>query len=90
MHCYVNVFSIKKIFDKFHGEVIDFRPNPMDRLHKLICEKFKLSGEVEQYVVSLFIKIRFFHRIKILNEKLAAEENSNRIRKSKQESQFMF
>ena len=75
---------LEKEFCSFHGDTIDTSPQPIERLtKKVICENPEIPPEVAQ----LFIKIRFFHRIKFLNNK---REGSLRIRNIKQKTQFMY
>ena len=70
----LQIFNFSQTFDRFHGKSIDFRPNPIERLQKNIVEKYKLTAEHEIYAANVFIKVRFFNRIKILNEGLKASE----------------
>ena len=42
---------------------------------------------VDIYAANVFVKVRFFHRIKIL---VKANEAKERLRKMKQKAQFMF
>ena len=79
--------SYEKMFIEFHGEEIDFKPKPMERLIMRILEK---EGEVNKqlkYLIEIFVKVRFFQRIKILNEKCKKKES---IRSLKQKGQFMY
>ena len=58
-------------------------PLPIETLHNLIIQEYGLVEEVDVYAANVFVKVRFFHRIKILNESVKANE-------MKQKAQFMF
>ena len=71
---YLRIFNFSRIFDPFHGKTINFRPNPIERLHKIIVEKYNLTANFEIYAAHVFIEVRFFYRLKILNEAVKASE----------------
>ena len=79
-----------RYFDTFHGETINMEPKPLLKLHEQICRSENLESDVDKYVASLYIKIRFFNRIKIINETTKAAENKEKFRRMKQTAQFMF
>ena len=70
----LRIFNFSRTFYLFHGKTIDFHPNPIERLQKIIVEKYKLTAEHKIYAAHVFIKFRFFNRIKILNEGVKASE----------------
>jgi hypothetical protein len=57
------VKDMERTFRVFHSEKIDRKPQPIERLVKLILEKSTLSTKI----VEFFVKARFFRRIKKLN-----------------------
>jgi len=65
-------------------------PKPLLKLHEQICRSENLESDVDKYVASLYIKIRFFNRIKTINETTKAAENKEKFRRMKQTAQFMF
>ena len=79
-----------RLFDQFHGKTIYMGPLPIETLHNLIIQEYGLVEEVDVYAANVFVKVRFFHRIKILNESVKANEAKERLRKMKQKAQFMF
>ena len=55
-------------FVQFHGEDIDRRPKPLERLFSTSMSNLNLPLDKKTiYIVKLFLKIRFFNRIKWLN-----------------------
>ena len=64
-----NVVKWGKWFDHFHGDSINKLENPIEKLCCLIKSQDDLCNEIDIYIVNLFVKIRFFNRIKILNNK---------------------
>ena len=82
------ILSYEKMFIEFHGDEIDFEPKPMERLVMKILGKEGSEVSIQsKYIIELFVKVRFFQRIKILNEKLKKHES---IRCLKQKGQFMY
>jgi len=65
-------------------------PPRLRKVHNLIIQEYGLVEEVDIYAANVFVKVRFFHRIKILNESVKANEAKERLRKMKQKAQFMF
>ena len=65
-------------------------PKPLLKLHEQICRSENLESDVDKYVASLYIKIRFLNRIKTINETTKAAENKEKFRRMKQTAQFMF
>ena len=74
--------EMEKSFRLFHGEKIDLQRKPIERLVDIILEKTSFAKEVVQF----FVKIRFFHRIKVLNTKPRNERKG--VRDLKQLAQF--
>ena len=64
-----NVVKWGKWFDHFHGDTISKHENPIEQLCYLIEWRQNFSNAIDVYIVNLFVKIRFFNRIKILNNK---------------------
>ena len=60
-----------------------------ERLQAAVQTKF-LSDEVTQYIIKLFLKVRFYNRIKWLNVDQKANLSSEKIRGSKQTCQHLF
>ena len=71
---------------RFHGHEIDLQPNPIGRLNKECVQGKDLKDEKIVFM-AVFVKTRFFHRIKVLNNEAKLKE---KIRSVKQQSQFMF
>ena len=65
-------------------------PLPVETLHHMIIQEYGLVEEVDIYAASIFVKVRFFHRLRILNESVKANEAKERLRKMKQKGQFMY
>ena len=78
-----------KVFDIFHGEAIHMGIQPIDKLCCRIVSQFAISTEIDKYVVELFVKVRFFQRIKLLNERIQATAKKEKLRKLKQDGQFI-
>ena len=72
---------------RFHGHEIDLQPNPIGRLNKECVQGKDLKDEKIVFMATVFVKTRFFHRIKVLNNEAKLKE---KIRSVKQQSQFMF
>ena len=51
--------------------------------------KEDLRREVDKYVAEMFVRVRFFQRIKLLNERIKANEKKETLRKMKQAGQFI-
>ena len=78
-------------FVEFHGQDIDRRPNPLERLFSEAMSDLNLPLDKKTiYVVKLFLKIRFFNRIKWLNSQQKLSESAEKIRTSKQKSQHVY
>ena len=75
------------VFDGLHGEDVDRREDPLERTTQEIMKKETMFP---QQVVFLYVKIRFFNRIQILNRKLKERQQSNSVRSLKQKAQFIF
>ena len=76
-------------FSKFHGEKICKEPNPIERLLEKVLNGVPRSN-VLTYICELYIKVRFFNRIKYLNILQKTNESSEKIRKFKQTAQHLF
>ena len=74
-------------FVRFHGDKIDLKPNPIERLIEECIQGQNLKDERIVFMASVFVKTRFFHRIKLLNKEAKLKE---KIRSGKQQSQFMY
>ena len=63
------------LIQKFQGNLIDFQENPIEKLIKMIKSKFVITKDINsKFVESLFVKLRFHHRIKIFNESIKADK----------------
>ena len=80
------VSRFHSVFDGLHGEDVDRREDPLERTTQEIMKETMFP----QQVVFLYVKIRFFNRIKILNRKLKERHKSNSVRSLKQKAQFIF
>ena len=65
-------------------------PLPIETLVYLIVQEYGLVEQIDMYTAELFVKVRFFHRIKILNEMVKSNEAKEKLRKMKQKAQFLF
>ena len=74
-------------FVQFHGHEIDLKPNPIERLVKECVQGKDSKDEKMVFMATIFVKTRFFHRIKVLNYEAKMKE---KIRSGKQHSQFMY
>ena len=81
--------DLNKDFEAFHGEFIDMSPNPLERLLKEVLAKQE-KNDIYEYICEIFLKVRFFNRIKHLNVKLKCNESADKIRKKTQEMQHMY
>ena len=70
-------------FQMFHGNKIDLKPDPIKRLKDL----HKVSSGLPDEIITFFVKIRFFRRIKELNLRQMKPARSH-IRNLKQQGQF--
>ena len=75
-------------FCRFHGNKINKNPKPIETLVEEIM-KNKQPSRVLHYVCELYVKVRFFNRLKYLNIQIKAKEASERIRKLKQIAQHI-
>jgi hypothetical protein len=76
-------------FDGFHGPDVYRGDKPIDKLVNIIVRKEDLRSEVDKYVAEMFVRVRFFQRIKLLNERVKANEKKETLRKMKQAGQFI-
>ena len=84
------VTKYSRLFDEFHGKTIYMGPLPIETLVYLIVQEYGLVEQIDMYAAELFVKVRFFHRIKILNEMVKSNEAKEKLRKMKQKAQFLF
>ena len=75
--------------DIFHGEAIYMGIQPIDKLCCRIVSQFAISTEIDKYVVELLVKVRFFQHIKLLDERIQATAKKEKLRKLKQDGQFI-
>ena len=66
-------------FYRFHGNKINKCPKPIETLVEKIMLN-KQPSRVLHYVCQLYVKVRFFNRLKFLNIQIKAKEASERIR----------
>ena len=76
--------SFEQHFLEFHGETVNLNHDPIGTLCTLIKD---LYPEWPDEVIKLFVKVRFFHRIKVLNRRI--KMLSNKCRDFKQKGQFL-
>lgn len=81
--------KIEEKFKDFHGPTIDMAPMPMERL-LFIVKSDTVRNEIADYVDELFLKVRFFNRIKYLNIELQTLESTEKVRSAKQEAQHKY
>lgn len=73
------------LFDKFHGKGIRVMKNPLEKL----CEKIQSENpDFPTEIVKLFCKVKFFSRIKDLNNQLKLSRKKS-VRCFKQLGQFL-
>ena len=84
----LNKFSVN--FNEFHGPKINMEPRPIERLLTILISEHRLNEPCDLFAAKLYVNVRFFNRIKILNEEIKAEENAQKMRRRKQEGQFMY
>jgi hypothetical protein len=75
---------LEKVFCKFHGATIDMESNPIERLEESMKSSYP---NIAEEVIELFVKIRFHHRIKVLNQRI---KNAMHYGRTKKQRQFMF
>ena len=76
-------------FQAFHGDTISKEPEPMETLLKKVLRRQE-DNEVYTYVCQMFLKVRFFNRIKFLNVQLRENESAEKIRRCKQQMQHLY
>ena len=76
-------------FNIFHGDNIDMEPNPMERLLDQALRK-RENNEIDNYIVSLYLRFRFFKRLKYLNIKDMYAASAEKIRKNIQTMQHLY
>ena len=82
---------LKAEFEKFHGKDISRSDNPMESLLDNVTAKLNSPINKETtYIIKLFLKIRFFNRLKWLNEQQQLKESTEKIRRLKQRAQHMY
>ena len=77
-------------FAKFHGADISRSYNPMEELLNDVTAKLNCHTKELTYVIQLFLKIRFFNRLKWLNELHQLKESTEKICRLKQRAQHMY
>ncbi len=81
---FLTVTLLEKEFCTFHGKTIDMAREPIERLSKSMRLK---NPSIPTDIINLFVKIRFFQRIRHLN---VSKQGHHMIRNLKQKGQFMF
>ena len=81
--------ALESIFIQFNSHRINMDPDPIKKLTELGKAHCPTSIE-SNYIVELYMKMRFFQRIKFLNTQLKADESSEKIRKLKQSGQHIY
>jgi len=82
-----SIHHYEEVFVRLHGENICRQPDPMGRTTEAIL---KIDKTWPKLVVDLFVKIRFFQRIRVLNSQLKEKHKTNCVRNLKQKAQFIF
>ena len=82
-----SIHHYEAVFAGLHGEDIYRQPDPMGRTTEAIL---KIDQTWPKSVVDLFVKIRFFQRIRVLNSHLKEKHKTNCVRNLKQKAQFIF
>ena len=82
-----SIHHYEAVFARLHGEDICRQPDPMGRTTEAIL---KIDQTWPKPVVDLFVKIRFFQRIRVLNSHLKEKHKTNCVRNLKQKAQFIF
>ena len=81
--------DLNKDFEAFHGECIDMSPNPIERhLNQVLLKQEE--NDIYAYICNVFLKLRFFNRIKYLIVKLKCNESAEKICKATQQMQHMY
>ena len=81
--------DLNQAFQAFHGDLINKEPRPLEKLlNKVLLRQEK--NQMYAYVCELFLKVRFFNRIKFLNVKLRENESAEKIRRCKQQMQHLY
>ena len=62
----------------------------MEELLNDVTAKLNCHTKELTYVIQLFLKIRFFNRLKWLNEQHQLKESTEKIRRLKQRAQHMY
>jgi len=81
---FLTVTLLEKEYCTFHGKTIDMAREPIERLSKSMRLK---NPSIPTDIINLFVKIRFFQRIRHLN---VSKQGHHMIRNLKQKGQFMF
>ena len=85
---YAYIYS-NQAFQAFHGDLINKEPQPLEKLlNKVLLRQEK--NQMYAYVCELFLKVRFFNRIKFLNVKLRENESAEKIHRCKQQMQHLY
>jgi len=82
-----SIHHYEEVFVRLHGENICRQPDPMGRTTDAIL---KIDQTWPKLVVDLFVKIRFFQRLRVLNSQLKEKHKTNCVRNFKQKAQFIF
>ena len=83
--------KLEAVFVDFHGTDINREPNPMERLMAKCMTQLNLPLDKKTvYIVKLYLKLRFFNRIKWLNTQQRLSESKEKIRSGKQHLQHIF
>ena len=69
-----SIHHYEEVFVRLHGENICRQPDPMGRTTEAIL---KIDKTWPKLVVDLFVKIRFFQRIDVLNSQLKEKHKTN-------------
>ena len=70
--------KLEQSFISFHGEGISKAPNAIDLLSRKVSIEY--DNIVLKYICNLYLKVRFFNRIKYLNNILKRKEAAEKIR----------
>lgn len=81
----VNIYE--EVFRTVHGNDLCREGDPIG---KTIEEISRVDKRWPKEVIKLFVKLRFFHRLKLLNNELKARFKTKSTRTFKQSAQFLF
>ena len=70
--------KLEESFSTFHGDKISKAPNAIELLSQKVSVKY--NNNILNYICNMYLKVRFFNRIKYLNNVLKRKEAAEKIR----------